>query len=163
MPRRSAAETRDLIRTTALRLFAERGYDATTMRLVAQEAGVAVGNAYHHAASKDALVQELYLEVNRAHVELARARLRPGDLGERLRTTWHAALDVFGPYHRFGAESIGVAVRPGSPASPFSPASAPSAALARGLLRDVVLGPRRPCRRTCGTTWSTRCGSCTWR
>ncbi|WP_136518885.1 MULTISPECIES: TetR/AcrR family transcriptional regulator [Cellulomonas] len=140
MTRRTALETRELIRTTALRLFAERGYDATTMRLVAQEAGVAVGNAYHHAASKDALVQELYLEVNRAHVELARTRLRPGDLGERLRTTWHAALDVFGPYHRFGAESIGAAVRPGSPASPFSPASAPSADLARDLLREVVTG-----------------------
>ncbi|MFS0704064.1 TetR family transcriptional regulator [Cellulomonas sp. 179-A 9B4 NHS] len=146
MTRRTASETRELIRATALRLFAERGYDATTMRLVAQEAGVAVGNAYHHVASKDVLVQELYLEVNRTHVAVARERLQPGDLGERLRTTWHAALDVFAPFHRFGAESIGAAVRPGSPASPFSPASAPSAELARGLLADVVDGatPRVP-------------------
>lgn len=140
--RRTAHETRELIRTTALRLFRERGYDATTMRLVAQEAGVAVGNAYHHAASKDELVQELYLEVNREHVARTRARLDGGDLGERLRLTWHTSLDVFAPYHRFGAESIGAAVRPGSPASPFSPASAQSAALSRGLFREVVEGAR---------------------
>ena len=85
-PRRSAEETRELIRGTALRLFRERGYDATTMRVVAQEAGVAVGNAYHHFGSKDDLVQELYREVNREHAERVRPVLAEGgDLAERLR------------------------------------------------------------------------------
>lgn len=140
-PRRTADETRELIRTTALRLFREHGYDATTMRVVAQEAGVAVGNAYHHFASKDDLVQEVYLEVNREHAVRARSALDAGgDLATRLRATWHAGLDAFAPYRRFGAESIGAAIRPGSPASPFSATSAPSAALSRGLFREVVDG-----------------------
>ena len=141
--RRTGEETRDLIRATALRLFRERGYDATTMRVVAQEAGVAVGNAYHHFASKDELVQELYLEVNREHVERARELLADdGDLASRLRTTWHTAVDVFGPYRRFGVESIGTAIRPGSSASPFSATSSPNEDLSRALFRDVVDGAR---------------------
>ena len=141
--RRTADETRDLIRTTALRLFRERGYDATTMRAVAQEAGVAVGNAYHHFRSKDDLVQELYLEVNREQVARTRAVLTSGgDLASRLRTAWRTGIDVFGPYRQFGAESIGVAIRPGSPASPFSESSGATAELSRTLFREVVDGAR---------------------
>ena len=60
-------DTKALVRSTALRLFRERGYAATTMRAIAQEAGVATGNAYYHFASKDHLVQELYLDVTREH------------------------------------------------------------------------------------------------
>lgn len=142
-PRRSADETRDLIRTTALRLFRERGYDATTMRVVAQEAGVAVGNAYHHFGSKDDLVQELYREVNREHAERVRPLLAEGgDLTHRLRLVWHAVVDVFEPYHRFGVESIGAAIRPGSPASPFSESSAATAESSLALFREVVEGAR---------------------
>jgi len=37
--------TRRAIVETALRLFRERGYDKTTMRAIAAEAGVSVGNA----------------------------------------------------------------------------------------------------------------------
>ncbi|WP_307802828.1 TetR/AcrR family transcriptional regulator [Cellulomonas dongxiuzhuiae] len=141
--RRTADETRELIRTTALRLFRERGYDATTMRVVAQEAGVAVGNAYHHFGSKDDLVQELYLEVNREQVAHARAQLASGgDLASRVRIAWLAGIDAFGPYRQFGAESIGTAIRPGSPASPFSESSASTAELSRSLFREVVDGAR---------------------
>ena len=39
-------ETRSLIVSTAMRLFTENGYDRTTMRAIAAEAGVSVGNAY---------------------------------------------------------------------------------------------------------------------
>lgn len=43
-------QTRALILETAMRLFQERGYDKTTMRAIAQEAGVSVGNAYYYFA-----------------------------------------------------------------------------------------------------------------
>ena len=68
-------DTKALVRSTALRLFRERGYAATTMRAIAQEAGVATGNAYYHFASKDHLVQELYLDVTREQAAAARAVL----------------------------------------------------------------------------------------
>ena len=79
-------DTKALVRSTALRLFRERGYAATTMRAIAQEAGVATGNAYYHFASKDHLVQELYLDVTREQARRARAVLaQGGDLTARLR------------------------------------------------------------------------------
>src|SRR5579859_3770060 len=53
-------QTRALILDTALRLFRERGYGRTTMRAIADEAGVAVGNAYYYFGSKEHLVQEFY-------------------------------------------------------------------------------------------------------
>jgi transposase-like protein len=41
-------QTRRAIAEAALRLFREQGYEATTMRAIAKEAGVATGNAYYY-------------------------------------------------------------------------------------------------------------------
>jgi AcrR family transcriptional regulator len=40
-------QARTAIVEAALRLFGENGYEATTMRAIAREAGVATGNAYY--------------------------------------------------------------------------------------------------------------------
>ena len=40
--------TRALIRDVALKSFRERGYDATTIRLIAQDAGISVAVSYTH-------------------------------------------------------------------------------------------------------------------
>ena len=50
-----------------MRLFRERGYARTTMRAIAQEAGVAVGNAYYYFGSKDHLIQEFYADRQAEH------------------------------------------------------------------------------------------------
>ncbi|HEY2062113.1 TetR/AcrR family transcriptional regulator [Amycolatopsis sp. NBC_01480] len=55
---RKKAATRQKIADTALRLFAERGYDAVGIRDVAAEADVAVTTLFSHFASKEALVFE---------------------------------------------------------------------------------------------------------
>src|SRR5438445_2713544 len=60
-------QTRALILETALRLFRERGYDRTTMRAIAEEAGVSVGNAYYYFASKEHLVQGFYDRIAEEH------------------------------------------------------------------------------------------------
>ncbi|WP_236653709.1 TetR/AcrR family transcriptional regulator, partial [Streptacidiphilus melanogenes] len=44
--------TRALILETAMRLFKERGYEKTTMRAIAAEAGVSVGSAYYYYEGK---------------------------------------------------------------------------------------------------------------
>ena len=134
-------DTKALVRSTALRLFRERGYAATTMRAIAQEAGVATGNAYYHFASKDHLVQELYLDVTREHATAARAVLaQGGDLTARLHGVMLAGVDSFAEYHAFGAEFVTVAIRPGSAASPFSAESGESRELSQGLFRELVEG-----------------------
>jgi AcrR family transcriptional regulator len=52
-PTPKGERTRALILETAMRLFQERGYDKTTMRAIATEAGASVGQAYYHFASKE--------------------------------------------------------------------------------------------------------------
>jgi AcrR family transcriptional regulator len=59
-PRRlSAGERRRQLLAVALRLFAGRGYDATTMEEIAEAAGVTKPLVYQHFSSKRALYLEL--------------------------------------------------------------------------------------------------------
>ena len=54
-----ADQTKALILETALEMFRERGYDDTTMRAIAQKAGVSLGNAYYYFRSKEYLIHIL--------------------------------------------------------------------------------------------------------
>ncbi|MEV0649615.1 TetR/AcrR family transcriptional regulator [Phytomonospora sp. NPDC050363] len=53
------AATRDAILTAAVRVFARRGFAASTMRDIADETGLSTGSIYRHYASKEALYAEL--------------------------------------------------------------------------------------------------------
>ncbi len=91
-------ETREKLVETALRLFRDEGFAATTMRKIANEAEVSLGNAYYYFASKDELVHELYLVIQRDHRARALPLLREGgSLTENLRIVLHTGLDVMGP------------------------------------------------------------------
>jgi AcrR family transcriptional regulator len=46
----------DSVTDVAFRVFAERGYDATSMDDVAREAGITKASIYHHVPSKEALL-----------------------------------------------------------------------------------------------------------
>ncbi|WP_031468694.1 TetR/AcrR family transcriptional regulator [Sciscionella sediminilitoris] len=54
------APMRTRILRSAVRLFAERGFDATTVQEVVADAGVTKGALYHHFSSKDDLLYEIY-------------------------------------------------------------------------------------------------------
>jgi AcrR family transcriptional regulator len=54
------SSTRERIVAAAVALFAEHGYDATSVNQVVQRAEVAKGALYHHFASKDDLLFEVY-------------------------------------------------------------------------------------------------------
>jgi AcrR family transcriptional regulator len=56
---RQAAERREQILKTALRLFAERGFDATSTRQIAREAGIAEGLIFHYFPTKASLLAAL--------------------------------------------------------------------------------------------------------
>jgi AcrR family transcriptional regulator len=134
-------DTRQLILDTALRLFEERGYAATTMRAIAAEAGVTASNAYYWFGSKDELVQAFYLRIQSDHAERAAIGLaRGGTLLERLRAVEHAFLDVIGDYHGFGTAFVSVAISPDSPNSPLSESSAPAREQSQAIYREVVAG-----------------------
>ncbi len=51
--------SRRAVLDAALQLFAAQGYRATTMREIAEKAGVSTGNVYHHFPDKEAIFREL--------------------------------------------------------------------------------------------------------
>ncbi|MFJ1764522.1 TetR family transcriptional regulator [Amycolatopsis sp. NPDC088138] len=134
-------ETRSLIVTTAMRLFTENGYDRTTMRAIAAEAGVSVGNAYYYFSSKEQLIQGFYDEIARLHLDAARALLADEPrFAERLKAVLLCWLELAEPYHRFGTQFFVNAADPESPLSPFSDESAPARDASIELMREVVDG-----------------------
>ncbi|HLJ75238.1 MAG TPA: TetR/AcrR family transcriptional regulator [Thermoanaerobaculia bacterium] len=60
MPRHARAEqSRRQVLDAALQLFSHRGYRATTVRDIADEAGVSTGNVYHHFEDKEQIFRTL--------------------------------------------------------------------------------------------------------
>ena len=87
--------TRAKILHAALALFRKRGFDRTTMRDVAESAGVALGGAYYYFPSKDALVLAYYQETQSAHSTRARAAMKTArGLRERVGAVFHTKLDA---------------------------------------------------------------------
>ncbi|MCB1843293.1 MAG: TetR family transcriptional regulator [Halioglobus sp.] len=54
-----AAKTRQSLVDAALKLFGQRGYSGTTLRLIAEEAGCSRGPIYWHFANKEELFEEI--------------------------------------------------------------------------------------------------------
>jgi AcrR family transcriptional regulator len=134
-------QTRRLILDTAMRLFRERGYAQTTMRAIAQEAGVAVGNAYYYFDSKEHLIQEFYSGSQAEHRRAAEDVLATETaFAGRLRGALHAGIDANAPYHAFAATFFKTAAEPTSPLSPFSTESAPAREASIALFREVIEG-----------------------
>ncbi|MFC4021447.1 TetR family transcriptional regulator [Micromonospora sp. GCM10011542] len=134
-------QTRQRILDTAMRLFRERGYAQTTMRAIAQEAGVAVGNAYYYFGSKDHLIQEFYADAQVEHRAAARGVLdREEAFGARLAGVLHAGIDVLAPSHEFAASFFKTAAEPTSPLSPFSAESSGPRQAAIDLFAEVLSG-----------------------
>jgi AcrR family transcriptional regulator len=133
--------TRTLIVETALRLFQENGYDRTTMRAIAREAGVSVGNAYYYFSSKEQLVQGFYDRITQLHDEAcADVLTSEKDFAKRLRAVLLAWLSVAAPYHEFGRQFFVNAADPDSPLSPFSTESSPARDTQIALFRRVLEG-----------------------
>lgn len=133
--------TRERIRSAALRSFRENGYDATTIRGLADELGMSVGATNYHFASKNHLIQELYLDVQERHRAAAQPLLADTtDLIERLRIVFETGLEQLEPYHAHAGEFLSAAVSPRSPINPLSTESAPAFAIVEGLFAGAIDG-----------------------
>ncbi|PCN49106.1 TetR family transcriptional regulator [Curtobacterium sp. 'Ferrero'] len=142
-PQSKRDRTRARIREVALRSLREEGYDATTMRGIAEKAGLSVGNAYYHFPTKDHLVQELYVEVQQEHAALARPQLEGvDDLATRVGVVVRTGLGNLRPWHALAPQFLTTAIAPGSPNNPMSPESGPARDVVLGLFREAVHGSR---------------------
>ena len=61
-----ALRTRALLFESALSLFKEKGFDATSMRDIATRADLSLGSTYYYFDSKEALVFEYYAKTQEA-------------------------------------------------------------------------------------------------
>jgi len=123
---KKSEETRARILEAALELFLERGYQETTMRAIAERAGVAVGNAYYYFESKEHLIQAFYARTHAEHVAASQDVLaRAKSFSDRLRGVMQAKVDTIEPYHQFAGILFRTAADPSSPLHPLSAESAP--------------------------------------
>ncbi|HEX6473179.1 MAG TPA: TetR/AcrR family transcriptional regulator [Streptosporangiaceae bacterium] len=93
------SERREHLVRLAAELFAKKGFQATTVREIADEAGILSGSLYHHFDSKESIVDEVLsgffdelLPANRAAVE------RGGDPREVLSALIRIAFETLEPH-----------------------------------------------------------------
>jgi AcrR family transcriptional regulator len=131
-------ETRGTLYRVATGLFATRGYEETTLREIAAEAGVSPGLLYRYFPSKRAVVLALYDELSREFGERAR-RLPEGRWRDRFAVALETSLDVLRP-HRGTLVALVPTLVGGNDESLFAPATAFSRARVQGAFVDAVTG-----------------------
>jgi AcrR family transcriptional regulator len=113
--------TRRRVLDTALALFRRRGFERTTMREIADAAGLSLGAAYHYFASKDALVGAYYEWTQSEHERLARAACPPeADLRSRVHTLLVTKLELLRRDRKLLGALFGNLGNPAHPLSIFS-------------------------------------------
>jgi AcrR family transcriptional regulator len=142
---KASDSTKRRILSVALALFREHGFERTTMRRIAEEAGLSLGAAYHHFASKQAIVAAFYEQQLDAHEEAARPGLRDTEsLRERLGIVMHTALDVRGLDRKLLRELAPLVVGPDESLSAFSTETRAQRRRSIALFRDAIDRPDVP-------------------
>ncbi|MBM9579318.1 TetR/AcrR family transcriptional regulator [Leptospira sp. 201903070] len=114
-------QTRSLLFKTAISLFQKEGYDETTMRAIAQKAGLAVGATYYHFKTKEDIVLEFYRltqeEANIQNIEFCKSE---SELKARVKNIIRFKLGQFQGYEKFLHVLARSGGDPKHPLSPFS-------------------------------------------
>lgn len=133
-----ARRTRGRILEAALGLFADRGYEATTMRDVAREAGASLGLAYRYFASKEEFALALYTRLAEESEEWARDRLAGGTVAERFEAAMLAKLDQVSSHRGPLAALLTRALDPNSSTSALGEGTAEVREKMGGVFLEVV-------------------------
>jgi len=132
-------QTKALIVNTALELIRRRGYEETTMRAIAEKAGVSLGNAYHYFPSKDHLIQAFYQRTHEEHLTASMPVLeKESSLKARLLSVMRLKISTLEPYHHFAGVLFKTAADPHNPLNPFADESAPVRLDSIKLFEDLV-------------------------
>jgi AcrR family transcriptional regulator len=139
------AASRARILEHALALFAQHGYERTSVKMIAESAGVAQGLLYNYFASKDALLRAIFEESMRDVRESFRRAERAGPPERRVEALLRASFDILRRNQRFWRLSYGVRMQPAVLAGLGEDVFAWTAAVRRtleGYLAEA--GVRRP-------------------
>ena len=139
VPTDKGGQTKALILETALEMFRERGYERTTMRAIAQKAGVSLGNAYYYFQSKELLIQAFYHRTHEEHLAASIPVLtKEVSLKARLLEVMRLKIATLEPYHEFAGALFKTAAHPESSLNPFAADSDPVRQASIKLFKDVV-------------------------
>lgn len=147
--RSDGAKKKELIYETAMALFRERGFEATTMRAVAKAAKISLGSAYHYYPSKVAIAFDFYYRSQTHHESVAGAIFEAAgnDVAERLTHLVLAKIEHVRGDRLLLGQLGAAAVTPGNTLSAFAPETREirerSIALFDQALGDLDLGPHR--------------------
>ena len=92
---RQRADRDQRIRAAARHLFDERGYDATTIRAIAERADVGVGTVLAYTDTKEALLHEVWRADALPVVEAATAQVPAGALADRWMAVFRPLLEHY--------------------------------------------------------------------
>lgn len=96
-PLSKGERTRQAILEAAHHLFIEQGYHATSMRQIADGAGLALGGIYNHFAGKDDIFQAVIMDKHPFLQIMPLLTATPGDTVEEfVRNTAHSMIDELG-------------------------------------------------------------------
>src|SRR5215210_5818615 len=135
-----ARRTRERILEAALALFADRGYEATTMRDVAREAGASLGLAYRYFASKEEFALALYMRLAEESEEWARDGLAAGTVAERFERAMLVKLDQVSSHRGPLAALLARSLDPNSSISALGEGTAAVREKMGGVFLEVVSG-----------------------
>jgi AcrR family transcriptional regulator len=146
VPQRAASEhTRRHILETALTLFRERGFEATTIRDIAAAAGLSLGAAYYYFKSKEAIVGAYYDYVQEEHLARSReAFAGGGGLRDRLRAALHTKIDIMQDDRRLLRALFRYGGDPDHPLSWFGPATREQRQLSVNVFEEALAEERLP-------------------
>jgi AcrR family transcriptional regulator len=137
-PTEQGLAAREQLYRAAVRLIAAKGYEATTLRDIAQKAGVSVGLLYRYFPSKRAVVMALYDELSANYAERG-LELAPGTWRSRFLYALETSLEVLGNKRETLAALAPVLVGDAEEGL-FAPATAFSRQRVQSVFEEAVRG-----------------------
>lgn len=138
---RKGERARQSILESALRLFGSKGYETTTMRDIAAEAGYSPGLTYRYFTGKEELVMMLYQNLAE-ELDSYASSLPSASLADRFYTTVARFLELMEPHREALGALFGTALNPRSHVGVFSESTADIRRQSRGMYLALIEGAK---------------------
>ena len=136
-----AKKTREIILKAALEQFKEKGYGRATMRDIAKQAGVSVGNAYYYFQSKEEMILEVFVRSQKDAENRNRETCRQTrSFKARFLDLQFHRLDLLSGQRELFVVLTQAGIHPAHPLSPFSAEMTSLRNDATALMGEVIEG-----------------------
>lgn len=137
--------TRAQLLEIGLRLFRQKGFEATTMRDIAAAAGMSLGAFYYYYPSKDSVVLDYYRRVQDEHVaRVAGHWPEASSLRKRLGLLMHTKLEILGDSRQLMGALLRYTGEPDHPLSFLGASTRDIREESIAMFRDALAGERLP-------------------